>query len=375
MKNRLTGKILAVICILVLSLSTALAAESDKSTLTVACKSTDGTKTISGMKLSAYNVGSKDIYGNYELDTAYSTVKTPTSTTTVSELTSIVNNIVDIIETDGIVSDYSTESDSNGSAVFENVSDGIYVIIGDTTECDGYSYTMKPLFVEINSATNSNDSVDISAVAKVSEEKIPVPEKPEPSKPAVSPSNTPIPTATPTTTPSATPEPDKPDATPTDTPVPSDVPVVTPTDTPIPSDIPGVTPTDTPIPSDIPEITPTDIPSPSDIPVTTPADTTITGDTFVPTATPTPDLNDSTASGKGELTPGLNQGDSTLTDENQVTPGSSSTSVSTSTPTPTPTQLESKLPQTGQLWWPVPILFVAGAIFIGIGIRLSKKEK
>ena len=36
---------------------------------------------------------------------------------------------------------------------------------------------------------------------------------------------------------------------------------------------------------------------------------------------------------------------------------------------------ESKLPQTGQLWWPVPILALGGMIFLGIGCRLISKSK
>ncbi len=34
-----------------------------------------------------------------------------------------------------------------------------------------------------------------------------------------------------------------------------------------------------------------------------------------------------------------------------------------------------KLPQTGLLWWPVPVLFVMGALFISLGIVLRKKNE
>lgn len=33
-----------------------------------------------------------------------------------------------------------------------------------------------------------------------------------------------------------------------------------------------------------------------------------------------------------------------------------------------------KLPQTGQLWWPVPVLALVGVIFIAFGVRLSSKK-
>ena len=44
-----------------------------------------------------------------------------------------------------------------------------------------------------------------------------------------------------------------------------------------------------------------------------------------------------------------------------------------STPTPTPTPSGSALPQTGQLWWPVPMLVCAGPLLIVIGL-LRRRE-
>lgn len=40
----------------------------------------------------------------------------------------------------------------------------------------------------------------------------------------------------------------------------------------------------------------------------------------------------------------------------------------------TTTTSENKLPQTGQLWWPVPVLSFGGIIFIAAGFRLKKKK-
>lgn len=64
-----------------------------------------------------------------------------------------------------------------------------------------------------------------------------------------------------------------------------------------------------------------------------------------------------------------------------TTTGTSVTDTTTATDVRTTVttvrQTESKLPQTGQLWWPVPILAIGGIIFVGIGCRLvarSKKE-
>lgn len=51
------------------------------------------------------------------------------------------------------------------------------------------------------------------------------------------------------------------------------------------------------------------------------------------------------------------------------------TSTPTATPTPTVTPTPEKLPQTGQLFWPIPILIIAGIALIVVGWKLSKKKK
>ena len=35
---------------------------------------------------------------------------------------------------------------------------------------------------------------------------------------------------------------------------------------------------------------------------------------------------------------------------------------------------ETKAPQTGQLWWPVPVLALGGMLMLGVGLRLTKKD-
>lgn len=45
------------------------------------------------------------------------------------------------------------------------------------------------------------------------------------------------------------------------------------------------------------------------------------------------------------------------------------------TPTPSPTATPpQKLPQTGQLWWPVPVLAVIGMVLVLLGFRVKRRE-
>lgn len=75
------------------------------------------------------------------------------------------------------------------------------------------------------------------------------------------------------------------------------------------------------------------------------------------------DTTDSTGSGSGAATTAI--------------PGSSiTTAVATEKPGGTTTS-DKKLPQTGQLWWPVPVMALLGLILVGIGSRIiisNKKE-
>lgn len=66
----------------------------------------------------------------------------------------------------------------------------------------------------------------------------------------------------------------------------------------------------------------------------------------------------------------------TLTDTTEPTSDSSVSTTGTKTTSKvTVTTLKSeKLPQTGQLWWPVPLLALAGLILVAIGFRLRTKE-
>jgi LPXTG-motif cell wall-anchored protein len=142
------------------------------------------------------------------------------------------------------------------------------------------------------------------------------------------PEPTPTPAPTPTATPSPTPGPTEPPV-PTATPEPTEPPVETPKPTEPPALIETPAPTDTPSPTDTPE--PTEPPALVETPEPT--------DTPEPTETPT------------------------LTE----------TPAPTTTPTPTTTTTTSnpKLPQTGQLWWPVMVLAMVGLamILLGVGIR------
>ena len=62
------------------------------------------------------------------------------------------------------------------------------------------------------------------------------------------------------------------------------------------------------------------------------------------------------------------------TANNNTTPKSSTRTTNTQTTSIQTTVTEEKVPQTGQLWWPVPGLAVGGMLFFGMGLRITKKD-
>lgn len=58
----------------------------------------------------------------------------------------------------------------------------------------------------------------------------------------------------------------------------------------------------------------------------------------------------------------------------KVTKHTDATYTKTKTENTKVTTTTRKLPQTGQLWWPVPVLALAGLVLVAIGLRLRKKD-
>ncbi len=65
----------------------------------------------------------------------------------------------------------------------------------------------------------------------------------------------------------------------------------------------------------------------------------------------------------------------TNTSENLTTTDSSSDNATQPSNVSTTKITQENLPQTGQTWWPVPVLGLAGAVFIALGLRVCAEEK
>ncbi len=96
---------------------------------------------------------------------------------------------------------------------------------------------------------------------------------------------------------------------------------------------------------------------------------TTTTTTAKPTTTST---TVTTVTTKGSST---TTGSATTTSATTITTtGSSTTTTSKATTTGTTTTSNGKLPQTGQLWWPVPVMGAAGMVLFAVGWRLNRRK-
>lgn len=110
----------------------------------------------------------------------------------------------------------------------------------------------------------------------------------------------------------------------------------------------------------------------NDTGVTTTASTTTTTKTTTTTTTTTvtpPDVSDSTTTTTTTAPAPIGTESSTTT----VSTTGSTVTTSTTTTAKTTTST-GKLPQTGQLWWPVPVCGAGGLVLFAVGWRLNKKK-
>ena len=104
---------------------------------------------------------------------------------------------------------------------------------------------------------------------------------------------------------------------------------------------------------------------------------TVGGKTYIPAPVLVEDDWDPTPNKKPTITTAADE-TVTITDaetQSETRVEESTAESETETSTETTVENEKKLPQTGQLWWPVGILLSAGAILLAAGLVMKKRSK
>ena len=113
----------------------------------------------------------RDVYRKYQIDLDMSNA---------SSIARFSESLWNYIRRDGVLFDYRAASDKTGVAVFEQLSPGMYLIVSDAFTQDNYKYTASPMLVWLPNLDGSGRLVYAAEIeAKFVGFKLPDPEKPD----------------------------------------------------------------------------------------------------------------------------------------------------------------------------------------------------
>lgn len=157
--------IMLALCI---GLSCSYAFAADGCSLTAVCKS--GSNVLSDVDISVYKIGERNPYGGFKLTGDFKNCNVSLDDTSVPAISKAAYSIETYaLTTKGITPDATGKSDSNGRYFVSGLSEGIYLVIGKSVEKNNMKYTCSPSIVEIGGF----EEKDITVYMKISGEKIP----------------------------------------------------------------------------------------------------------------------------------------------------------------------------------------------------------
>lgn len=168
--SRISGVMLCVAAMLLCMLSSfAVPVYADDCTLTLICKKQD--EPISNVKWNIYRVGEKSKTGEYSLTGQFADY--PVSLDgieTVSQAQEAAGSLENYAVLDKLAPDASGVSDSEGAASLGTVTAGVYLICGETYLTDEFKVTPSPMLLELTSEDLAEGN--ITAYAKFEYETI-----------------------------------------------------------------------------------------------------------------------------------------------------------------------------------------------------------
>ena len=138
-------------------------------TLSIICSIDD--KAYSGVGWRVYRVGERDEYGNLSLTGSFADYDIPFADIDESNIGEVSSTLANYVQTDSIQPDYSGETADNGEYTVSGISKGIYLSCGDsfTDEAAGKIYHPIPALIEVSREYGS-EAMDITAYAKFTSE-------------------------------------------------------------------------------------------------------------------------------------------------------------------------------------------------------------
>lgn len=153
----------AVICAL-LALSgmfMSVSAESSEGSLTLICRTEN--VILEGLHWNIYRAGSR-VGPDFVLEGEFSDYQVDLTDFSVEGMTAAAKTLENLAKLDGLSPLYSGETDSEGYITFAPLSPGLYLLCGDPLIIDNTTYIPTTLLLEID---NSGQSVDLDAYPKI----------------------------------------------------------------------------------------------------------------------------------------------------------------------------------------------------------------
>lgn len=119
-------------------------------------------------EFSLFRVGEANVYGGYLLDDPFSAYGISLESTTAPQ------TLASYVERDQMVPVMTVETDENGQAVFENLEQAVYLVLGEETQADGMIYTPSPMLQQIPSWIDEELCYDLVSEVKYESRKAPV---------------------------------------------------------------------------------------------------------------------------------------------------------------------------------------------------------
>lgn len=166
MKRKLIAKLLIFICMIsTFAGGYAFADEQNPVTLTILCESEE--VVLGEMEWKLYKAAERLEEGRYELVGSFSGYEVSLSDSSVSALADAASTLASYVATDTIEADAAVVGDASGKVVFETfengtaLSDGVYLVTADSVVSDGKRYTPAPMLVELASWSDTNAQLTI----------------------------------------------------------------------------------------------------------------------------------------------------------------------------------------------------------------------
>lgn len=172
-KKNIYSAFIALLSLLMLVAATIfpVSAVAKNCTLTLVCS--NNSKPVSNFEWSVYRIGSRNPYGGFVLEGSFKKYPVSLEDTSASAVQKAADTLENYAKLDGISADGKGTSDSQGRITLNSLSAGIYLISGTEYKTSKLRYIPSPSIIELG----GNEGTNVTIYPKFTVEDIPEPAK------------------------------------------------------------------------------------------------------------------------------------------------------------------------------------------------------